>query len=247
MRRRYVVGAFACLVVVTAVSAAGDFWRERDYRKWSAGECETILSRSPWAHPHTLTGLLIPAPGHPSGGIAGARGTRIGGGFEAGDREVHLVLQMRFLAAAPMRAAIGRMRILQNPGDREVEKEVEAYVDREDPPEIAVELTWFSRPAGHSSLRDVEAFFRDVNLEQLKTRCYLSSRETGTTVAPTGYVGPAQGYPGALLSFPRFDENGDPHFQGSERTLLFRLEARFGAIEQTFSPRRMFWNDAFTL
>lgn len=226
---------------------AKDFWQQKDYPQWSAKECNRLLSQSPWAHPYALTGLLIPAPMNQAGGDAEEGETRIGGGFEAGDREVHLVLQIRFLTARSLRAAVGRLRLLQNPDQPGLPGEVDAYVSQDDPPEIAVELTWFSRPEGHPLLREVEGFFRDTNLEQLRTRCYLSSSETGVFVAPKGFTGPARGYPGVLLTFPRFDDQGGHYFNGSEKTLLFRLEARFGAIEQTFNPRKMVWRGGFTL
>lgn len=237
------------LVAGTTLLWAKDFWESKDFLKWSEKECAGLMTKSPWAYPYALTNLLIPAPANlgGGGGSASRYGTRIGGDFGAGDREVHLVLQMRFLAARPVRAAIGRMRLIQNPASSELPRQVEEYVNQEDPAQIVVELTWSSQPSGHPALRTVEAAFRDDNLDQLRSRCFLSSSETGKYVAISEYTGPAQGYPGALLTFPRFDEQGNPHFTGAEKTLMLRLENRLGTIEQTFNPRKMLWQGKFSL
>ena len=90
---------------------------------------------------------------------------------------------------------------------------------------------------------------RDATLDYFRTRCFLSSSETGTVLAFSDYRGPDEGFPRALLSFPRFDADGVPFFTGSERTILLRIETEtnFGVIEQSFSPRRLFFDGGFTI
>lgn len=145
---------------------------------------------------------------------------------------------------------MGRFRVLENPDDPSLERQVAESVSLSDPREIVIELGWFSRrPEEKPLLRDVEAFFRDATLDYLRTRCFLSSSETGAVLAVSDYRGPDEGFPRALLSFPRFDADGVLYFTGSERTILLRIETEtnFGVIEQSFSPRRMFFDGGFTI
>ena len=63
----------------------------------------------------------------------------------------------------------------------------------------------------------------------------------------SGYSGPSQNQPGALMYFPRNDENSESFFDGSEKSILLYIESDFSRIEQKFQPKKMFFLDSFTI
>ena len=48
------------LVACAASTALGQgFWEKKDFEKWSQGECQKLLSDSPWAKSYTLSRVLV--------------------------------------------------------------------------------------------------------------------------------------------------------------------------------------------
>lgn len=176
-----------------------DFWQAKACRNGSARECNRQLSHSPWAHACVLTGLLIPAFWiRSAASLKSGRSVAAGASRRVTTRFTWTCRSGSVLHRRTQRAVIGRMQLQQNPEHPGVQGEAETSVSEAGPPEIAVELTWFS-------------------------------------------------WPGVLPPFPRWDDPGGRFFDGSEETLLFRLEGRFGAIEQTSNSKKMLWRGGFTL
>ena len=229
---------------------AADFWEKKPYTGWKQKECAKLLQKSPWTNPYALTGVIIPGMMNPKSGGRTTPTRRYGDNSlttDPGDREVHIFLQIRFLTAKPVKAAIGQSRLLASPDNKELQEQVEQYVNQPESPEIVVEVTYYSEPEGHSSLRQVEGFLRTATLPAVQNEIWLSASSRNTHVPILRYQAPNEGYNGALLFFPRYDENGNPNFDGSERVLLFHMETDFGIVDLILKPEDMKFEDEFTI
>lgn len=54
------ITTMAFLLAGIAAPAKAQFWKKKDYQKWSAGECHKILSDSPWAQTYTFSMVQMP-------------------------------------------------------------------------------------------------------------------------------------------------------------------------------------------
>jgi len=242
----------AALVWVLSLSylLAADFWDQKPYTDWNQKECDKLLEKSPWSHPYALTGVIIPGMANWNRPSSPTSSRSFGDDSLAtltGDREVHLFLQIRFMTAKPLKAAIGQSRLLADPNNQALQDQAEQYVNQADGPEIIVEVTYYSEPAGHWSLREVAGFLQTATLPVIQNKIWLSASSSDTHIPLLRYQGPYEGYNGALLFFPRYDENGNPNFNGSEREMLFHMEADFVTVDLILKPEDMKFEDVFTL
>ncbi len=246
MKRKIASLMVLLLGLLLVYSLADEFWDKKPYQEWKAKQCEKLLQKSPWSHPYAITAVTIPGVMNPAGGTTRTRSFGDGDlGDVSGDSEVHLFLQIRFVTARPIKAAIGRTRLLADPKNKALAEQVEQYVNQPDGAEVVVEVTYYSEPAGHPSLRQIENFLRTATLPTLKDRVYLSASTKDVHVPIGRYQGPYEGYNGALLLFPRYDEEGNPHFDGSEREIHFHMQTSFADIDLRLKPSDMIFGGAF--
>jgi hypothetical protein len=240
----------AVLIWVISLSYvfAADFWDKKPFTEWKQKECARILEKSPWSHAYALTGVNIPGMMKRGGGELAARSY---GDEELptefGDREVHVFLQIRFLTAKPVKAAIGQSRMLSDPDNKDLAGQVAQYVDQADGPEIVAEITFYSEPPGHPAMRQIDSFLRTTTLEALQHKTWLSESSTKTHVPILRYQPPSESYPGTLLFFPRLNEDGNPLFQGKNGDMLFHMETDFGTVDLVLKPKDMTFEDEFTI
>jgi hypothetical protein len=46
------ISIFLAITLLAALGAGGsDFWRSKDWKQWSKGDCDALLLESPWSHP----------------------------------------------------------------------------------------------------------------------------------------------------------------------------------------------------
>lgn len=236
------------LGLLSVYSLAADFWDKKPYTEWRAKDCEKLLKKSPWARPYALSRVTVRGVANSSGGTTRTRSFGDGDlGAATGDTEVSLYLQIRFVTAKPVKAAIGRMRTLADPNNQAMAQQVEQYVNQPSGRDIVVEVTYYSEPAGHLSLRQIENFLRSATLPSLKDRVYLSASKKGVHVPIGRYQAPQEGYNGAILVFPRYDDEGNPHFDGSEKEILFHMETNVGEVDLKLKPKDMVFENVFTL
>lgn len=234
--------------LLLAYSLAEEFWDKKPYKEWKEKQCQKLLEDSPWSHPYAITTVNVPGVMNQAGGTTRSRSFGDGElGQVGGDTEVRTYLQVRFVTAKPIRSAIGRTRILADPKNKALAEQVAQYVNQPDGPEVIVEVTYYSEPAGHPSLREVENFLRTATQPTLKDRVYLSDSAKGVQVPIGRYQGPYEGYNGALLLFSRYNEEGNPYFDGSEKEILFHMETSFAEVDLRLKPKDMFFGGAFTL
>ncbi len=248
MNKKIALATLISFLSLTSLLAA-DFWDQKPYNEWTQKECERILADSPWAYPYAITGVSIPGMMNfetsrqtPSRSFGDSNA-----GGSTGDREVHLIMQIRFLTAKPLKAAIGQMRLIADPENTVLESQVKQYVDQENGPEVAVEITFRSEPEGHPAIRQIEGFFRTATLPSLQNKVWLSEGSRDVHVPILRYQGPYEGYSGALLFFSRFDESGKDYFENPEDDILFHLEADFGMVDLLTKTKNMRFNDEFTM
>jgi hypothetical protein len=248
MRKKVTSLMIVLLGLMSVLSLGDEFWDKKPYQEWEAKQCEKLLQDSPWSHPYAVTSVTIPGVQRQGGGTTPTRSFGDGDLAETSqDREVLLYLQIRFVTAKPIKAAIGRSRMLAEPKNKALAEQVGQYIDQPDGPEVIVEVTYYSEPAGHLSLRQIENFLRTATLPTLKERVFLSDSAKGVQVNIGRYQGPYEGYNGALLLFPRYDEEGNPYFDGSEREILFHMETDFADVDLKLKPRDMVFGGVFTL
>ena len=246
MKNRIIMPAILSLLFISSLTAA-DFWEEKPFPEWSQKECAKLLADSPWAHPYAMTGAVIPGMMRAPGRDAPSRSFGDDSlASQTGDREVHVFLQFRFLTAKPVKAAIGRMRMLSAPGNKDLEQQVNSYVEQDSGPEIVVEVTYYSEPSGHWALRRVEGFLNKSTLESIHNKVWLGGSSTNKRVTLSRYQGPSDNYPGALLYFPRNDEDGNPHFDGTGNNILLHMETDFGEVDLLMDPEKMRFDQDFT-
>lgn len=247
MKNKSILVLLLALVGSSPISAA-DFWLEEPYQSWSRQECEELLSDSPWAYSYALTESVTPGMMNWYGGKETAsRGYGNSGlASQTGDREVHIFLQIRFLTARPIKAAVGRLRVLDNPEDKALKDQVRQYAEGEEGPEIAVEITYYSQPEGHWSLREVAGFLNRSTIDSLRNKTWISDSSQGSRSRITRYQGPSENYQGALLFFSRYDEEGKPLFKEPQKDILFHMETDFGKINLILDTNKMRYQDEFT-
>jgi hypothetical protein len=236
------------LGLLSVYSVAADFWDKKPYTEWREKDCEKLLKKSPWARPYAISRVTVQGVMNTSGGTTRTRSFGDGDlGVATGDTEVNLYLQIRFVTAKPVKAAVGRLRILADPNNQAMAQQVEQYVNQPSGRDIVVEVTYYSEPAGHPSLRQLENFLRAATLPSLKDRAYLSASKKGVHLPIGRYQAPQEGYNGAILVFPRYDDEGVPHFDGSEKEILFHMETNVGDVDLKLKPKDMVFEEEFTL
>mgnify|MGYP001828904734 FL=1 len=145
MRKKVASLMIVLLSLMSALSLGDEFWDEKPYQEWKAKQCEKLLQDSPWSHPYAITTVNIPGVMKQGGGTTPDRSFGDGNLVDvAQDREVRLFLQIRFVTAKPIKAAIGRSRMLAEPENKALAEQVGQYIDQPDGPEVLVVVTYYS-------------------------------------------------------------------------------------------------------
>lgn len=231
---------FPCflLAFATLYLYGADFWEKKPYTEWSAKQCQKLLEDSPWAVRYTDSDFGVNVNRFGTDGDLGTarEGTLMGQDAQeadilrGGERQIVNVFHFRFVTAQPIRMAIARMRLLQSPNDQKVRDEVESYVNAAPPEQILVELNVFGEPAGHFSMREIENFYKVVQLPSLKAQTYLASDGREAVAELIGYMPPGAQSASALFVFPRFREDGKPIFAGDEKRIMLHTEVDLSLV-----------------
>jgi hypothetical protein len=233
MRSRYVVLTVLFSVIVPVLAAK--FWESKDYTAWTGEECQEILSKSPWAiqysqgHVGNLGGNVARSGGADSVDPRSIDWGRTEGETYGGEREIVNILQFRLLSAKPIRMALGRLQLLEQPGNAAVDEQVAEWVN--DPQDrIILQISYFTRPAGASSLRDIDSFFRQASLSDFQANTYLVSSDKKKNVGISAYLKPDDKNSNPVFIFPKTDEAGNPHFTGNEKSITLKSELRLNVL-----------------
>lgn len=249
-------------IIITGSALGADFWEKKDYTTWSLKECNRLLENSPWVMKYTMARITSVRPMGNAGRLPTTRsirdsefGSDSGESGDSGvsslsDREVFNTLTFRLVTAKPIKMAIGRLRLLSDPDNEELKKEVARYVETDDEERIAVEVYYSSKPAGHESLRHITAFLHQMTPDQLRNTVYLAANEMTTHIPVSQYLAPSENAPTAILIFPKKDPSGRPYFKGDEKRIIFHFEldltrlgdSRKHIVDINLAPSKMKFN-----
>jgi len=246
---------FSAVVLSLVLSLFGaKFWEKKpDYTTWTEDECRDLLKDSPWSLAFThVFNRNLGASMTPSASDAGDTSTARTGETLTGEREVVSFLHFRLLTAKPIKMAYGQLQLLQSPNNEEVKKRVTEYVEAGKPDQIVFQVSYSTRPAGASILRDWDTFFRQASLPDFQNTTYLTGSPSGN-IRLAGYRRPDANNPNPTFSFPRLNEKGEPFFTGTEKGVSLRSEFTLqmrGYREKVslyvkLDPKKMVFNDQF--
>ena len=213
---------FIVLAALAIGSATKDkaFWEAKPYDSWSKKECEKVLMDSPWTARYVLGEYGVNTDRFGTDGGLGtatrAEPTVIAGG----ERKIELKFFFSILSARPIRMALTRLSVLENPGAVDsgtMKRNAEDPI----PNVILVRIDYTADPSGHPAIRDFELFFQQALLGFFKTT-YLACGRTRVPIVQ--YLKPGPQSPRPVFVFPRLDESGRPFFAG--RTDPLFLETR---------------------
>lgn len=250
---RTVISSAIVLSLVFSLFAA-KFWEKKpDYTTWTEDECRDLLKDSPWSLAFThVYNRNMAASMSPNPSDAGDSRGAVGGETMTGEREVVSFLQFRLLTAKPIKMAIGQLQLLQNPNNEEAKKRVTEYVEAGKGDQIVFQISYSTRPAGSSILRDWDTFFRQASLPDFQNTTYLTGSPSGN-IRLSGYRRPDANNPNPVFTFPRLNEKGEPYFTGAEKSVSLRsdftLQMR-GYREKVnlyvkLDPKKMVFNNQF--
>ncbi|MBN1569545.1 MAG: hypothetical protein JXA73_17000 [Acidobacteria bacterium] len=99
----------ALLIIGLSTVMGADFWETKDFTKWSAKECEKLLTNSPWAWELKLyrTGYL--------------------GAGEGAEGQAYVKYTIRFMSALPIRMAQVRQAQIANNYDKLSDEQKQAF------------------------------------------------------------------------------------------------------------------------
>ncbi|MGH9340289.1 MAG: hypothetical protein ACRD1R_12065 [Acidobacteriota bacterium] len=262
MNKLLCLTALSAIVVATVFGA--EFWEEKSPDSWDPKQCQEILNDSPWVETVSFSrvnwytdsmrggrGTVTVENeefGSTSGGQSGSGGAS---GSPGQERQVTQFLRITLASAAPVRLASARMQALMQPGS--VTETLDSIAAME-PPNIAIQVSYYSRPVGQNWVRDIDSFLRQVTLPTLQNSTYLAAEKHNIHVPVSHYVPSSENMPAAIFVFPRFNENGQPHFSGKEKEIVFHTELKltqFGGsrdqvVDVDFEPKKLTFNGKFS-
>jgi hypothetical protein len=234
--------AFVCFfsiafgLLVTALPGHAQFWEKKDWREWSKGECEKLLTNSPWARRFADKQVSPGAPRQPSrsGGSVGAQDA------EGTADEIEYVVQIR--SARPIRQAVVRMAQLHSEYDKMTPEQKKKF-DEQAEPYISQDF----------SNRIVFHVYYSTNQERYEKemdrqwRAQQAPRDTalhiarGEPVPVAEYIRAQEGAREFELIFPK-DHGGAPILSEQDKKLTLQLPPvgfRRIPIKVEFDPRKM--------
>lgn len=111
------VQSLAVVALVCATAASGQVWEKKEYTKWSKGDCQKILSDSPWASTYTI-GTVLFQPVNQESAVSGR------------DTQPQMTYTAQFWSAKPVRQAIVRLQQLAGKYDKLSAEQKKVFDDR---------------------------------------------------------------------------------------------------------------------
>jgi hypothetical protein len=207
-------------IVIASAAKDKPFWEAKPYDSWSRKECEKVLTDSPWSARHVIGEYGVNSDSFGTGGGLGTSTQADPAVLGGGERKIELSFIFSILSARPIRMALTRLSVLENPGAVDsgtMKRNAEDPI----PNVILVRIDYTADPSGHPAIRDFELFFQQALLGFFKTT-YLACGRTRVPIVQ--YLKPGPQSPRPVFVFPRLDESGRPFFAG--RTDPLFLETR---------------------
>jgi len=209
MRFKLIKTSIWVLVLAVLPLLAADFWETKEYTAWSEKECMNLLRKSPWAFSNSF------------------RTSANLGSTETGVRETTEIIEFRLLTAKPIRMALGRLQLLNNPNDEALKEQVSNYVTSPPGDEILVQISYRVIPAG-GYMQDLHGFFGRATLATFVDNTFLITSD-GEQVSMANYLPWNSQRPNAIFVFPRLAKDGEPYFTEKEKSITLRSEFKLSA------------------
>ena len=203
----------ACLVVFAiapAVPFHAQFWKEKDFRKWSKAECEKMLTDSPWAKYRPLTEVVLRP--------------LMTGSLPSREGNPEIVYQARFLSALPIRQAIAqqerlgpRFAKLSSDEKKSVEEQEANWLNLDFGDEIVIQVTY--RTNMPVLVKDLDRVWGSRPAQNWKLDTYLIT--AAGKIAPIDVLMP-QGGGEFQLVFPR-GVKGRPVLQPEDKSVALEF------------------------
>ncbi len=225
MRRRVLFWMLVAGSLTVTLAVAGQAFQSKPWKQWTEKDAFRLLEDSPW------TG-------------------------EQGSGQI--TVQITWRSARPVRLAVARLAQLRQPEltEEQLRQVVDSEASREhyvialeprahpsripasDPPRLQDAFLGFS-------LRDLKQELETMTIERFKNTTYLVTPGKPKVWA-VGYLSPLDvGGDAGLFLFPRFDGQGNPHFDEGDAEI--RLISSFQEINKAFKTRKMVWEGELAL
>jgi hypothetical protein len=229
------LAAILSFAVVIPLLAA-DFWeKEKDFTKWREKDCTKLLKKSPWAFSNSF------------------RNTANLGSTNTGERETGEIIEFRLLTAKPVRMAFGQLQLLTKPDDQALREQIMNYVNAPPGDEILVQISYRGLLGVSPYIQNLAGFFSRATLATFVNNTSLTSSEN-VHVPLSNYLPWNSERPNPIFVFPRFADDGTPHFTGKEKSISLRSEFETGALNSkeykiyvNMKPKDMIFQGEFEL
>lgn len=213
MNKKALLVPLVAALFAVPLTHAEEWWEIKPYTEWSEKEVKKILFNSNWSKVHTVT--INNTQNALTRGFEGTGGGDL-------QREQQNFFHIRFLTAKPIRMAIARQKMLENPElmDQRRLAGLQRFVEQPDDTHIIVSMTLTSQPPGALSLRDYQTALAQLRTAQLVANTTLATG-SGTRVFVVDYMPPDHRNLGALYFFPRQLEDGTPVLKPGEKEIRF--------------------------
>lgn len=241
MKKQLVVLSLALLASFVVVQAQKKY---KPWLEWNDKDATKLLNDSPWGQTQTDTNtaemFYSPTAGGgtnraATGGATGSTNNRSTEG--ATNQAVNLNYRIRLLSARPIRQALARRLMLQNP---QAEAQLKAFAEQRSPDFIVVAVDFDSTDQRFTN-RAMQAFNATV-IGSLANAAYLE-RKDGKRVFIKDFKPPISDGMGAKFVFPRKLEGEDRPFIKEEDGYLrfyaevgkdIKLNMRFKVTDMTY-------------
>lgn len=205
---------FLLLTIALGSSAdAGEFWQEKDYRRWSEKECKKMLEDSPWARRYSLGRVVIELidPARQPEGVERGR-----------ESNPRLEYQVQFRSALPIRRALVRLSQISEKYDRmspeqqrAFDEDAEKFLGARFPDLAALYVSYSSNVRAYDA--DLARHWQTQTTETLKNFMFLIG-SVGERVRLAHYEVAQGGGRHFQLLFPRVHK-GRPLVGPQDKTL----------------------------
>jgi hypothetical protein len=193
-----------------------------------------VLQDSPWAQTQvdTDTSEMFFQPTSPGGrGPNGSNRAAEG----ATNQEVHTKFYVRFFSARPIRQALARLALLENPENRNAAAQLSQFAELQATKDIIVSV-WFESTDQRTGGKVLQALAQG-EASTLRQYTYLERKKDGKRVFLQEYIKPGKvGQFGARFVFPR-EVDGKPFVTADGGEIRFHTEL---GTNQEFKVDRRF-------
>jgi hypothetical protein len=226
--------ALTVSIIFALAAVAGAQKQAKPWTEWSEKEVNKMLNDSPWGQTQneTNTSEMFYKPTSGSGGSRGEQG--------ALNQATNISYGIRFLSARPIRQAIARRVIFQNP---QMAEQLKAFAEQQSDKYIVIAVDYNSADRRLSG--PVMQQFNSANIGLIKNSTYLE-RKDGKRIFLDQYMPPINDGMGAKFVFPRMLD-GKPFLDKDSGYIRFysefpgaqgiKLNMRFKVAEMNYEEK----------